>query len=205
MLIGTIANGTLFSDRDSVAATYGFFLGTIIPIILYVLSGIFLFTFDSAMKSNYIDGFKKRSKQCSKLIFFIVAYVLLIFFASMGIDTFYEDNFVFVFILIIVNNLPYFVPMAIFLVMLLMYAVPHWRSKKYFVVNETSLEEYISVDETFYTFSDDNYVLASKKVLFFPELFCVVTFSEISSISLTKQFWSRTYISISRMERSFIL
>lgn len=50
LLIGAIANGTLFSDRGSVAATYGFFLGTIIPIILYILSGIFLFTFDSATK-----------------------------------------------------------------------------------------------------------------------------------------------------------
>lgn len=206
MLIGAIANGTLFTDRGSAAATYGFFLGLMIPIILYVLSGIFLFTFDSATKLNYIDGFKKRSKQCSKLLFFIAAYVILIFFASMGIDKFYDDNIVFIFIVIIVENLPYFIPMTIFLIMLLMYALPHWTSKKYFLGNEAVLDEYLSVNETFYTFSDDNYVLASKKALFFPELFCVVPFSEISSISLTKQLWEQdVYFHLTNGKKFYIV
>ena len=145
--------------------------------MLYVLSGVFLFVFDGATKLNYIDGFKKRSQQCSYIIIFIVVYgflTIMTFLSSMRINALYCDSLAQLLITFFVTILPYFVPLMIFVLMLSMYALPHWASKKHFLNSEASLYEYLSVNETFYTFSDDNYVLASAKALFFPELLCVV-------------------------------
>ena len=93
VLIGAIANGSLFSDRGSTAATYGYFLGTILPIVVYVLSGIFLINFDKPEKLNYIDGFKKRSKQSSKVMPFIIVYGVFMLFSAIGVIVSDTDNY----------------------------------------------------------------------------------------------------------------
>lgn len=136
ILVGDIANGTLFSDQGSEASTYGIFLGTLIPIVIYVFSGFFLFTFDNATKLSYIDGFKKRSKQSSKFIIFIVAYTILMIFATIGVSKSYTDSFTLSFIKAII---PYIIPLTIFVALLQMYAFPHNASKKNFINNDAAL------------------------------------------------------------------
>ncbi len=202
ILIGAIANGTLFSDRGSAAATYGNFLGTILPIVVYVLSGIFLLTFDKSTKLNYIDGFKMRSKQSSKFIPFIVAYGLFILFSAIGVGASGTDNYILSYIIAIA---PYIVPLVIFVSFYQMYALTHNASKKYFINSDIALNEYLSTNETFYAWSDDNFVLASDKALYFPQLFCVIPFSQITSIKLYKQFGEQgVYINLSNGKKIYV-
>lgn len=203
LLIGAISNGTLFSDKGSAAATYGTFLGTIIPVVLYVFSGIFLFTFDDAAKMSYIDGFKKRSKQSSKFVVFIAAYGVLLLFAAIGAGAAGAGYGVLGYIMAF---LPYLIPLLVFVVFMQMYAQPHQASAKHFLNSDAALNYYLSNFETFYTYSSDGYVLASNKALFFPELFCVIPFDQISSITLTKQLWEQdVYFYLSNGKKFYIV
>lgn len=186
LLVGSVASGSLFSDQGSVATTYGNFLGILVPIILYILSGIFLLTYDNPTKINYIDGFKKRSKQNSKIIVFIVFYAILILITSIGVGASYTDNY---FLSFIVAIIPYMIPFMIFCVLLLVCVLPHNASKKYFINNDETLNEYLSASEVFQSYSSDNFVIASGKALYFPKLFCVIPFNQISYIKLTKELW----------------
>lgn len=202
MLIGSIANGTLFSDQGSAAATYGNFIGTILPIVVYVLSGFFLFTFDNPTKLNYIDGFKKRSKQSFVFIPLIVVYNIFILFCALGVGLSGTDNYILSYIIAIV---PYIVPLFIFAYFFPMYALTHNASKKYFINSDTMLNEYLSTNETFYTWSDDNFVLASNKVLYFPKLFCAIPFNQISSLKLYKQLGEQgVYINLVNGKKIYI-
>ena len=184
MLIGAIANGTLFSDQGSAAATYGYFLGTILPVVVYVWSGFFLLTFDKATKLNYIDGFKKRSKQTAQFSVFVIIYSACVLLAGVGAGTSVSDNFIVAGLVAIV---PYAIPMFVFIYLHQMYALTHQASKKYFVNSDSALNEYLSANETFYAWSEDHFVFASNKVLFFPQLFCVIPFHQISSLQAYKQ------------------
>lgn len=177
-LIGSIANGSFMSDRGPAAATYGAFVGTMLPIIVYVLTGIFLMKFDGVYKKTYIEGFRNRKKQCSKILVFIVIYFVFMFFAAIGAGTSGTDNFLLTFV---VSVLPYFVPMMIFAMMLGFYATPYWACRKNFDLDDAMLNEYFSVDEIFHTYSEDNSIIASKKVLFFPKTFCTIPFKQIAS------------------------
>lgn len=178
IIIGSIANGSFMSDQGSAAATYGAFVGMMIPVVVNILGGIFLLTFDKVYKQSYVDGFKLRSKQCSKFIVFIVIYALAMFLAGIGAGTSGADNFFLAFIL---AALPYFIPMMIFAMMLGVYAVPYWACQKNFKFNDTVLNEYISSNEVFTNYSEDGSVLASNKVLFFPKTFCIIPFDQIAS------------------------
>lgn len=42
---------------DSIPRYIGYVTGTMIPILLYVFTGIFLFNFDRAYKRNYVEEF----------------------------------------------------------------------------------------------------------------------------------------------------
>ena len=168
ILIGAIANGTLFSDQGSAAATYGNFLGTILPVVVYVLSGIFLLTFDKPTKLNYIEGFKKRSKQSSKFVPFMIAYGIFMLFSAIGVGASDTDNYTLSYIIAII---PYIIPLCIFASFYQIYALTHNTSKRYFINSDSALNEYLSTNEIFYAWSEDNFVLASNKVLYFPELF----------------------------------
>lgn len=203
ILIGAIANGSLFSDQGSAAATYGYFLGTILPVVVYVLSGIFLFNFDKPEKLNYIDGFKKRGKQSSKFIPFIVAYGAFILISAIGVGASGTDNYLLSYVIAI---LPYIIPLFVFSSFYQMYALTHNASKKYFIDSDIALNEYLSTNETFYAWSDDNFVLASNKVLYFPKLFCVIPFSQISSIKFHKELWEQgVYINLSNGKKIYVV
>lgn len=178
IIIGSIVNGSFMSDQGSAAATYGTFVGTMLPVIVNVFGGIFLFGFDKVYKQNYIDGFNARKKQCTKVILFVAFYAFAVILTGMGAGASGADNY---FLAFIVTALPYFVPLMIFALMIGMYAVPYWACKKNFKLDDALLNEYISVNETFYTYSEDNSVLASNKVLFFPKTFCIVPFEQIAS------------------------
>lgn len=202
ILIGSIANGTLFSDQGSAAATYGKSIGTLIPIIVYVLSGIFLITLDNPTKLNYIEGFKKRSKQSSKFIIFIVVYVLFILISTIGVVASNAENYVLAYIITVT---PYIIPMCIFVYYYQMYALAHNASKKYFINSDGDLNEYLSTNETFYAWSEDYFVLASNKALFFPKLFCVIPFNQISSIKYHKELWEQgIYFNLSNGKKIYI-
>ena len=202
MLIGAIANGTLFSDQGSEAATYGNFLGTILPVVTYVLSGIFLITFDAPTKLNYIEGFKKRSKQSSKFVLFMVVYGVFMLFSAMAAGASGTDNYVLGFI---IASVPYVIPLCIFVSFYQMYALTHSASKKYFINTDSALNEYLSVNETFYTWSEDNSVLASKKVLYFPKLFCAIPFDQIVSLKPYKQLGEQgVYINLMNGKKIYI-
>ena len=209
MLIGAIANGSLFSDQGSTAATYGNFLGTIIPIIIYVLSGIFLLTFDNPTKLNYIDGFKKRSKQSSKVIaLFVICLVLygfLFFFSGFWANTnIGNDDFVSLIIVNVVYN-PFLWPFFVSTFLLAKYVWPHLASKRHFVKSDDVLNEYFSANEMFYDWSGDSFVLASKKVLYFPKLFCVIPFNQIASTKFYKELWEKgIYINLVNGKKIYI-
>ena len=178
ILLGSIANGSFMSDRGSAAATYGAFVGTMLPIVANVLAGIFLVRFDSVYKKTYVEGFKTRKKQCSKIVTFIAVYAVFMFFAGIGAGASGADNYLLAFV---VSALPYFVPVMIFAMMLGIYATPFWACQKNFNLDDAMLNEYLSVNETFYSYSEDNTVIASNKVLFFPKTFCTMPFCQIAS------------------------
>ena len=45
IIIGSIVNGSFMSDQGSAAATYGTFVGTMLPVIVNVFGGIFITKF----------------------------------------------------------------------------------------------------------------------------------------------------------------
>lgn len=183
LLVLYIFNGSLFSDRGTAAATYGYFLGKIISIVLYVFSGIFLLGFDSATKINYIDGFKKRSKQSSKIVVFITLYFIIFAVVTMRVSASDPENYL---ISWLVAVIPYGIPVIIFSSLMTMYSTPHKASKKYFINSDVALNEYLSESEVFYIIADDGSVVMSNKALFFPKLLCVVPFNQITSLKLSK-------------------
>ena len=202
VVIGFIGDGAVLGQGSS-AATIGSFIGTLLPVILYIFSGIFLLTFDNPTKINYIDGFKKRSKQSSKMVVFMVAYAFLMLLVAVGVGASDTNNFVLSFV---VTVLPYLIPFLIFVVLFQMYALPHKTSKKHFISNDEALNEYLSPNETFYAYSDDNFVLASNKALYFPKLFCVIPFDQIASITLTKQLWEQdVYFTLHNGKKFYIV
>lgn len=178
ILIGSIANGSFMSDRGSVAATYGAFAAIMIVIITNIFAGIFLMRFDGVYKKTYVEGFKVRKKQCSKIVLFIVVYGVFMLFASIGVVVSGTDNF---FLTYIIAELPYFIPLMIFAAMLGSYAIPYWACQKNIKPDNVLLNEYLSVNETFYTYCEDNSVIASNKVLFFPKIFCMIPFDRIAT------------------------
>lgn len=202
ILIGSIANDTLFNDLGSAAATFGNFLGKLIPIVLYIFSGIFLFAFDNPIKMNYIDGFKKRSKQVNAILPLLLAYFVLFLISCYGLGLSGVDNYVLGFITVL---LPYLVPIIVFAIMLPMYALTHNTSKKYFANSDAALNQYLSANETFYAWSEDHSVLASQTVLYFPQLFCVIPFNQIASTKLYKQLGEQgIYINLSNGKKIYV-
>ena len=189
-LVGAIGNGSLFSDQGSAAATYGYFLGTVLPIVLLILEGIFLIGFDKPTKMNYIDGFKKRSKQTANLTVLMIVnalFFLVICLASPATaDRLFGEVNVFTVLLVNLISDPFLLGNFVFITMWQAYVLPHSVSKKYFANSDGALYAYLSANETFYTYTEDNFVLASDKALYFPTLFCLIPFGQIASVKLYK-------------------
>ena len=95
--------------------------------------------------------------------------------------------------------------MCIFVYYYQMYALAHNASKKYFISSDGDLNEYLSTNETFYAWSEDYFVLASNKALYFPKLFCVIPFNQISSIKYHKELWEQgIYFNLSNGKKIYI-
>ncbi len=69
VLIGSISNGSFMSDRGSSAATYGAFVGTMLPIVANVLAGIFLIRFDDVCKKRTLKDLKREKSNVLKLFY----------------------------------------------------------------------------------------------------------------------------------------
>lgn len=186
-LIGTIPNIPVGASGP---VLFGWILGSIIPIVLFVLSGIFMFRFDGAKKKNYIDGLKMRGKQCRKILTFFIIYMLLFFVTCLSaVRSFVlSDNFI---LLCVIAVIPYVIPMVIFTFMLTTYAIPYWSCKNKVKYTDEMLNRYLSTSESFYSYSEDNSVIASDKVIFLHSIFCVIPFDMIDSIKLLKALWEQ--------------
>ena len=201
-LVSVIAGGSLFSDRGSVAATYGNFVGNMLPIVLYVVSGITLLTFESPAKLSYVDGFKKRGKQSPVIMTLLIIYAISYFIVCLGMVLSYSR---YSYISSIVAVSAYFIPFMIFLFIFSEEVLPNKASRKYFIKNDADLNEYLSSNETFQSCTSDNTVLASSKALYFPKVFCVVPFDKIASINPKKELWvNYVYFNLSNGKKFYI-
>ena len=169
-LLGAIENEDVFS---------------IIPVIVFVCSGIFLITFDGIKKLSHIERIKKRSTQNVLIVVFTVLYVLFAILAGLGAVASYntryalggDDNFL---MLVITFTLPYFIPLGMFSGMLGMYVFPFSACKKQFNY-DANVAVFFDINDIFYSYSADNSVLANSKILFFPNLLCAIPFDQIVS------------------------
>lgn len=188
MIMSVAISGNLFADMGSAVETYGYFLGQIIPVITFGLSGVYLFNFDRATNWSFIDGFKKRSKQAAKFVPFIVAYSVLFVASLAGAVMSASGNYWLNFIIGVVL---YATPVIIFVSLFQIYGIPHRASKKYFLKNKEALQYYLSGNEKYRIYSEDRSVLASEKAIYFPELFCAIPINQIASVKLEKQLWEQ--------------
>lgn len=179
VLIGAVLNGNFSNDNVSFAYTVGAVIGICVIELVYVLSGLFLFTFDKVYKKSYVEGYAIRKKQCSAIVRFLVVYFVLLFLAGVSAGPTPSDNFLLSFI---ISALPYFIPGMVFAFMLAYYVLCFKACEKNFRLNELKLERYFSEDETFCSYAEDNSVLASDKILFLPKTFCVIPVDQIESV-----------------------
>ena len=132
----------------------------------------------------------------------MIAYGVFMLFSAIGVGASGTDNYILSYIIAIV---PYVIPLCIFVSFYQMYALTHNTSKRYFINSDSALNEYLSTNETFYAWSEDNFVLASNNVLYFPELFCVIPFNQITSLKLYKQLGEQgVYINLINGKKIYI-
>lgn len=181
LIIGFTTGDTLSSVGDSTPEKIGAVIGAMLPLSLYILGGFFLIAFDNVRKLNFIDGFKARKRQCGCIIALVAVCFLLLFITGFTIGASGRDWLV---VDLIIASLPYFIPLIIFALMLDFYVMPYYASRKQFRLDDMMLYNYLSLNETFYSYSEDDSVLASGKVIFFPKSFCVVPISCVASVKL---------------------
>ncbi len=185
ILYGLISKGMLFADYGTAAATYGNFVGNLIPIVVNVLAGIYLCLFDNVYKMNYRDGFVTRQKQCTQMLAFTLIYVVLLFCVDMGQGMIRVGNR---FLTYIVGALPYLIPVAIFAGMSAMYASCYYACKKHCKLKRKVVKELLAEDVDFASYGRSKLVLASEQALFLPKLFCLIPFEQIDSVSFKSSF-----------------
>ena len=169
------------NEHVSDIAIYGNLLGLLLPVILNVLGGIFLFRFDRVYQQNYADGFNTRRKQCPIIICFIVFYSLLYIFSVIGA----VRNLMFV-VIMILSFFMFCLPAVAFAFMMDFYGLPFLACQKNFNIDEESLKLYFSANEKFFAYTEDKFVIASNKILFFPKTFCIVPIDRIASAKFHK-------------------
>lgn len=174
ILVGAVSNESFFDNLGTA-------VGTLLPVVANVCAGIFLLGFDKVNKFSYIDGWHARSKQCSAILAYIVVYALLMFMSCIGglSAMSYDDSFILV---LLKAFAPYFVPLIIFATMAGIYAVPYWRCKKHCQLNDAAVEAYLSIDEFYFSCTQDNSVIYNNQALFFPRAFCIIPFDMIADV-----------------------
>lgn len=173
LLIGMVGNIIRAEDYD-----WGSAFASLLAVVLYVLSGIFMLRFDGVSQKKVMNGFRARKAQCSKIVLFVVIYGILAILASVGAALSMADNYIVAWILAI---LPYIIPVCIFAGMMGTYVIPYKRCQKLFGLNDAALRQYMSCGP-FRSYSQDRSVIANDAVLYFPKLFCLVPFDQIASI-----------------------
>ena len=167
-LYSSIASGSIASERA---------VGIIIPIILYTLSGVFLFFFDGIYKLSYAEGYERRKKQNTVIIILTVCFILLT--ALAGVATVITSR-VGRLLAFVVMVLPYAIPLLIFAALLGAYVVPFNSCKRQFGDAGDILSE-----EEFKEYCPKGRVLSSEKHLFFPRSYCVIPMEAIASVKHT--------------------
>lgn len=181
VLIGSIATGSLLGDRGSAAATYGAFTGTMLAVVLYVLAGVFLLRFDSVYQKSHVEGYKIRARQCTFILLFVFAFLILMLMAGIVTGLSVPEHFLLSYLL---AALPFYVPMVIFLGFMAIYVIPYQNCRKCIPMDEEQLNAHFAGRGAFTALTDDGSVLASNEALFFPRLFCLVPFGQIASVKL---------------------
>lgn len=179
VLIGSIATGSLMSDRGSAAATYGAFTGTMLAVVLYVLAGVFLLRFDGVYQKSRMEGYRIRARQCTFILLFVFAFLILMLMAGIVTGLAALENFILSYLL---AALPHFVPLVIFAMFTGVYVIPFQNCRKRIPMDDTALQAHFADVNAFAPLTDDGSVLASNEALFFPQIFCLVPFAQISSV-----------------------
>ena len=179
VLIGSIATGSLLGDRGSAAATYGAFTGTMLAVVLYVLAGVFLLRFDSVYQKSHVEGYKIRARQCTFILLFVFAFLILMLMAGIVTGLSAPENFLLSYLL---AALPYFVPLVVFAMFTAVYVIPFQNCRKRIPMDDAALQAHFTDANAFTALTDDGSVLASNGALFFPRIFCLVPFAQISSV-----------------------
>ena len=172
----SVINSLSVMSRLGLPVTYngyfwGYFLGQMLPVIVNFSAAVFLFRFDRAYYQRYEDGFITRRKQCSKFVCFIAFYGILYIMALLGGR--------FSFKAVMLSILMYALPAVVFSAMMGYYALPFWACKKNFHINDESFRLYLSAKNLSYY--ENNFVIASDTILFFPKTFCIVPIDRIAS------------------------
>ena len=171
LVIGAVANGTLMSN----------FLANLLVTVLYALAGLFLLRFDDVYQKSRVEGYKLRARQCTFILAFVVAFLILMLLAAIGAGASGRGNFLVGFLL---AALPFYVPMVIFLGFMAIYVIPYQNCRKCIPMDEEQLNAHFAGRGAFTALTDDGSVLASNEALFFPRLFCLVPFGQIASVKL---------------------
>lgn len=177
VLIGTLAGSSLAGVRG--VAFVSMLIGTLLPVLCYILSGVFLCTFDKVYTMDYMQGFQKRKTQSSQILMFVLAYSILTLLVSFGTFFTVSHNFLLNYLKRI---LPYMLPLLVFSCLLGVYAIPFWSCKKNFQLGDAEVFWYLSPEDPLYTYCSKNSVLANRKCLFLPQFFCIVPYQHIAKI-----------------------
>ena len=178
MVVGGIVNETIFRN-------FGSMIGVLLPVLVNLCAGVFLFVFGRIDRKSFIDGFHGRKTQCKLILLFTVLYGVLTIMSCIGggLSMSYDDSFILTYVTAI---FPFFIPLMIFTVLLGLYAIPYWSCKKRCNLDSAAIEEYLSPSELYFSYSEDNAVVANSLVVFFPKLFCPIPFDMIEQIKFYK-------------------
>ena len=175
-LIGVLAGGVV----DSIPAV----MGAMLPIGMYIFSGIFFFTFDGVYSQPYVKGFQTRGKQNTMIVISMVVYFLFFLITCVSVAAAGGDNYL---LDVVTKCWAYFVPFMIFATCFSLYVVPYMSCKKNVLNTPAAVEGYLSANQQYYSFSQTNKVLANEYALFLPRAFCVIPYQQLQTVKHVKQ------------------
>lgn len=164
----------------------------LVLIVPYVLSGIFLITFDGILKNDYINAFRKRKIQnkisvvLGVIYFSLAAYVLWKVFAMILYSALEGDLLGSLFIFVVAVE--YIIPAITFIFMVGVYDKPFSECEKHIYNNKRKMEETFSELTDLTDYSGNGTVLANEKVIFFPKHLSVIPKEKIASVKKVRFF-----------------
>lgn len=153
---------------------------------LMIVTGIFLVVFDNVHKKSYIDGFITRNAQRVVMILLMIIWITLFAITLLGFlalalagDFAFSAEYIIACVSVVVALVPGFTIMWLFK----KYSKPYKVCKNSFLTTDGEIAHYLSNKKAFTVYSKNKFVIASDKALFFPELFCLVPFKQIKSVT----------------------